>query len=331
MTSNEMSSNSTIANYDLAIIGSGIAGLAAARAATAKGLSVKIFDKGRRIGGRAATRRANGFTFTHGAQFLTARSDEFRNVCEAAVADGALTNWQIGSKAAFIGQPTMRDFALFLGQYLDISQSLKVTRIEATDGNLNFYTAGGVFASAKRAILTPPAPQTAALLSQIAPTLANIAKDVSYAPCWTAMLGFDEAPPLPMRSEPLQFDESPIALANYEARRPGSDRTNFALTIQASGEWSAKHLEDAGEKIGRTLLAELSSLLGVKMPTPTYAGCHLWRYAKVTKPATPNAKLTSECEMIAIAGDWVIGPRIEAAFLSGLRAFEYLINAAELD
>ena len=70
-----MSSNPPDVDYDLAIIGSGIAGLAAARVATAKGLSVKIFDKGRRIGGRAATRRANGFTFTHGAQFLTARAD----------------------------------------------------------------------------------------------------------------------------------------------------------------------------------------------------------------------------------------------------------------
>ena len=40
-----MSFNPPVVDYDLAIIGSGIAGLAAARAATAKGLSVKIFDK----------------------------------------------------------------------------------------------------------------------------------------------------------------------------------------------------------------------------------------------------------------------------------------------
>ena len=97
-----MSSNPPVVDYDLAIIGSGIAGLAAARAAKAKGLSVKIFDKGQRIGGRAGTRHANGFTFTHGAQFLTARAEEFRDVCAAAVVDGALTNWQIGCKAAFI-------------------------------------------------------------------------------------------------------------------------------------------------------------------------------------------------------------------------------------
>ena len=174
-----MSSNPPVVDYDLAIIGSGIAGLAAARAATAKGLSVKIFDKGRRIGGRAATRRANGFTFTHGAQFLTARADEFQDVCAAAVVDGALTNWQIGGKAAFIGQPTMRDFAMFLGRDLDISQSVEITSIEGAENHLNFHTAEGVVASANRAILTPPAPQTTALLHQIAPTLATIADGAS--------------------------------------------------------------------------------------------------------------------------------------------------------
>ena len=78
-------------------------------------------------------------------------------------------------------------------------------------------------------------------------------------------------------------------------------------------------------------MAELSSLVGVKMPVPIYEGGHRWRYAKVTKAATPNTKLTSECGRIAIAGDWVIGPRIEAAFQSGLRAFEQLSEAAELD
>jgi predicted NAD/FAD-dependent oxidoreductase len=325
-----MSPNPSVVEYDLVIVGSGIAGLAAARAATAQGLAVKIFDKGRRIGGRVATRRADGFTFTHGAQFLTARSDEFRDVCEAALAGGALTSWQIDNKAAFIGRPTMRDFAAFLGRDLAISQAVEITGIEAADNHLHFYSADGMVASSQRAIVTPPAPQTAALLRKLAPALARAADGAVYAPCWTAMFGFDEAPPLPATPEPLQFDDGAIALANCEANRPGSDSSNFALTIQASGEWSARHLEDAGEKTGRTLLTELSHLLGVKMPKPIHEGCHRWRYAKVTKPAATD-RLTSECRRIAIAGDWVIGPRIEAAFLSGLKAFAQLSEAADLE
>ena len=325
-----MSCYPTVVEYDLVIIGSGVAGLAAARAAKAQGLAVKIFDKGRRIGGRAGTRRADGFTFTHGAQFLTARSDVFLDICNAAVAGGALTNWRFDNKATFIGRPTMRDFAAFLGRDLVISQAVEITGIEAVNNHLYFFSADGIVASSQRAIVTPPAPQTAALLRQLAPALAHAADSAIYAPCWTAMFGFDEAPPLPTTLEPLQFDIGAIAIANCEANRPESDSSNFALTIQASGEWSALHLEDSKEEIGRKLLIELSHLLGVEMPNPIYQGCHRWRYAKVTKPAT-TAKLASECRRIAIAGDWVSGPRIEAAFLSGLEALKQLSEAAELE
>ena len=48
---------------DLVILGSGMAGLAAAQLAAANGLRAAVFDKGRRIGGRVSTRRADGFTF----------------------------------------------------------------------------------------------------------------------------------------------------------------------------------------------------------------------------------------------------------------------------
>ncbi len=318
-----MSPNTSIPHYDLVIIGAGIAGLAAARAATAKGLAVKIFDKGRRIGGRAATRRANGFTFTHGAQFLTARSAEFRKICELALKEGTLAEWRIKNKPVLIGRPTMRDFSVFLARDVDVSQSIEITNIELTDSHLLFVEASGPVAIGQRTIITPPAPQTAALLRQIAPALAHTADDAAYAPCWTAMFGFEESPPLPTAPEPIQFDDGPIALANCEANRPGSDGTNFGLTIQASAEWSALHLEDASKQIGRTLFNKLSNLLGIQLPPPVYESCHRWRYARVTRPATTDS-LISGCGRIAIAGDWTIGPRIEAAYLSGVRAFTQL-------
>ena len=141
------------------------------------------------------------------------------------------------------------------------------------------------------------------------------------------MYGFNKPPPLPATGEPLQFVGGPIALANCEANRPGSDSSNFALTIQASGEWSLKHLEDANEQTGQTLLGKLSGLLDVKMPTPIYMGCHRWLYAKVTKSFLPGNPITSDCGRVAIAGDWVIGPRIEAAFISGRQAFRQLSEA----
>ena len=80
---------------DLVILGSGMAGLAAAQLAADNGLRAAVFDKGRRIGGRVSTRRADGFTFNHGAQFLTARHPDFVSSCDEAVAAGALRPWPV--------------------------------------------------------------------------------------------------------------------------------------------------------------------------------------------------------------------------------------------
>ena len=53
----------------IAVIGSGIAGLACARRLSDAGYAPILFDKGRGIGGRLATRRTpDGRQFDHGAQ-----------------------------------------------------------------------------------------------------------------------------------------------------------------------------------------------------------------------------------------------------------------------
>ena len=121
---------------DLVILGSGMAGLAAAQLAGAKGLKAAVFDKGRRIGGRVSTRRADGFTFNHGAQFLTARHPGFVTTCDEAVAAGALHPWQVSGRDAFCGAPTMRDLPSFLGNGIAITQGVEITRIENQDGRL---------------------------------------------------------------------------------------------------------------------------------------------------------------------------------------------------
>jgi renalase len=58
------------ASEQLANIGAGVAGLASVRALGESGHHVAIFEKSRALGGRVATRRANGCTLDHGAQVV---------------------------------------------------------------------------------------------------------------------------------------------------------------------------------------------------------------------------------------------------------------------
>ena len=60
------------ANPDVAIVGAGVAGIAAARALKAAGKSVIVIEARDRIGGRAFTDTSLGFAFDHGAQWIEA-------------------------------------------------------------------------------------------------------------------------------------------------------------------------------------------------------------------------------------------------------------------
>ena len=69
----------------LAIIGAGMAGLAAARVLRQRrpDLAITIYEKSRGLGGRAATRRRDGFVFDHGAQYLKSPSPEVERLLTA--------------------------------------------------------------------------------------------------------------------------------------------------------------------------------------------------------------------------------------------------------
>ena len=317
---------------DLVILGSGMAGLAAARLAAEHGLRLAIVDKGRRLGGRVSTRRAEGYTFNHGAQFLTARQGDFMTVCDEAVSAGALVPWQVADRNAYCGAPTMRDFPGALGAGHDIRQGVEITTIERHDGLVALHDAGGGTLTARQAVITAPAPQAQRLLGTVAPTLSAVAATAAYAPCWTAMFGFD-ADVTPVGVPPIQNRTGPVGWALWEGNRPGPAAIKGgALTVQAAPDWSEDHLEEDAASVAKAILAAWRVASGLSMDAtlgaPVYEAAHRWRYARVTRPADAQSSCLSPDGRIAIAGDWLVGARVEDAFMSGRRAITSLMDAA---
>ena len=313
---------------DLVILGSGMAGLAAAQLAAANGLRAAVFDKGRRIGGRVSTRRADGFTFNHGAQFLTARHPDFVNSCEEAVAAGALRPWQVSGRDAFCGAPTMRDFPSFLGDGIEITQGVEISRIESHDGLVAFHDDAGLVATARQAVITAPAPQAQRLLADAAPELATTAASATYAPCWTAMFGFD-ADALPEHAAPIHEKSGPVGWGVWEAHRPGAAaQDGAALTVQAAPDWSEEHLEQDQAPVAEAMLAAWQVASGTALGRPRHMAAHRWRYARVITAADADAPRISASGRIALAGDWLAGARVEDAWLSGRMAIERLAAVA---
>lgn len=71
----------------IAIIGSGLAGLTAARTLMQAGHEVTVFEKSRGVGGRMSTRQTEFGSFDHGAQYFTVRDDRFRTLMQWALAE----------------------------------------------------------------------------------------------------------------------------------------------------------------------------------------------------------------------------------------------------
>lgn len=133
----------------LAIIGAGVAGLAAARALRQRRpeLAITIYEKSRGLGGRAATRRREGFAFDHGAQYAKAPTPELLRLLTAELPAGDLLDigrpvWVFdGAGAIAEGDPAqnadpkwtyrqgLNQLGKLLGADLDIRREVRVGRL----------------------------------------------------------------------------------------------------------------------------------------------------------------------------------------------------------
>ena len=81
---------------DVLIVGAGLCGLQAAGDLHQAKRRVLVLDKGRGVGGRAATRRWDGVPVDHGAQFFTVRTWAFWAQTARWLAHGVCRPWAEG-------------------------------------------------------------------------------------------------------------------------------------------------------------------------------------------------------------------------------------------
>lgn len=292
----------------VAILGGGMAGAAAARKLAEAGLTAQVFDKGRAVGGRMATRRHDGLQFDHGAQFMRAHGPAFA----AQLADwerrGVVAPWAGGGRR--VGMPDMKAPVRDLLAGLPVASAVTVTRIRRTGAVWQVETApDAVHGPFDAVAITFPAPQVIALLDGSGFALSGIAR-ASYAPCWSLMIATDAA----VAEALVEPRTDPIGLIAGDSSKPGRPGGN-RLTVHATAEWSRRHLEEPHDAIIAALLPAAEHYLGIALK-PTYAAAHRWRYAQVERSLGMPC-LYDPALRLGAGGDWCLGARIEAAYDSG--------------
>jgi renalase len=317
---------------DVIVIGAGWSGLTAASRLAAHGLSVVVLEKSRGPGGRSATRRDGEYSFDHGAQYFTARSDAFQRRVQIWERSGWVAEWRprlkvFGPRPEATGNsPDRRLVAVpgmngLLRRFADGLDCRYSTRVVAAhfDGHWQLELGDGARIESSALVVTAPPRQSAALLGIDHPLHGQLA-DLRMLPCWALMVGFD-------RSIDVDFDAAFVnqgglawlARNSCKPQRPGPE----CWVVHASAEWSARHLELEPGDVTASMLDGLRELEPAFEAAPRLAQAHRWRFALAESPLSAGCLFDGESRLV-VAGDWCSGSRIEGAWASGVAAARVL-------
>lgn len=279
-----------------------------------------LFDKGRGPGGRMSTRRmqtpAGQACFDHGAQYFTVRDARFADQVSRWLAEGVVAPWPAAGDGAYVGVPAMNSPIRDLAGRHSVRWATRVSGLDSRGDGWRLNTESGDVHEVDLAVLAVPAEQAAALLTDIAPDLAARAAAAVSEPCWTVMLAFSEpvavhADTWTDRGRPA---DSALGWAARNSAKPGRSGPE-SWVVQAGPDWSRRHLDSDPDQVAADLIAALSAELGVALPGPIGHAVHLWRYAR-SAPAGPGV-IVDRGRRLGLCGDWLIGPRVESAWVSG--------------
>lgn len=335
-----MSGNSMHSTTDVLVVGAGITGLMAAYTLQKAGLRVLVLDKGRGVGGRLATRRIGPGYADHGAQFFTVRSPEFRKLVKEWLAEERVFVWGHGWSDGSIvpgpkdghsphsdGHPRyamsggMTSIPKYLATHLNTDLEVHVSQIMPKDGGWEAVSRDGRKYYCRAVILTPPVPQSLALLAAGNTMLHRDDQSsltrLTYAPCLCGLFWVEGKVHLP---EPgaLQRPFHPISwIADNQRKGISPDAT--LITMHGNPIFSQAHFNTPEADVLDLFQASLKNHMAADAVV-LQAQLKKWRFSLPTALFPERTLVARDLPPLAFAGDAFKEPRVEGAVLSGLAA-----------
>ena len=326
------------------IVGSGLAGLALAQDLSRVGTPVRVLDKARGIGGRAAARRWQDRVVDHGAQFFTARGERLEALVFGWLAEGWLKVWTRGfgqfkqgeffetredSYARYAPAGGMNLVGKALSQNLNLRLETQIVRCERRVNSWLLEDSAGNTFEDEQVVFNLPAPQIVALLGEVCQTsphpvlhsLCHTLEPVRLSPTFTLMLALEKD--LQVDWKGAQSSGHPIGwLSRDHTKR--ADGAPPTLVIHANSEWSGENLDIDKAEVEREMLIHARELLGDSLEH-SFSQLHRWRYA------TPEVLYPDKCfwnaELgLGWCGDWCGTARVEGALESGWALAERILG-----
>ena len=312
------------------VVGAGISGLMAATVLQRAGAEVKVLEKGRGFGGRMATRRVNGACLDHGAQFMTVRTEAFGRWVSEWRERGVIREWfrrapwdsAPEGHQRYCGVNGMTDIGKALGKELDVDLSIRIESLSCSEEGWSARAATGERYDADILILTPPLPQSLALLRHSEVSLPSEEwagmERIEYEPSLAGLFILDGPSGLP---EPggLKMKDSIAVWIGDNTRKGISPKVN-AVTVHSSPEFARQYWDSADEERLPILQSAVEPHLVSGIVS---ASIHRWRY-NIPLQFWQEPFYWNDRARLGMAGDAFGGPRIEGAAVSGLALADFL-------
>lgn len=355
--------------WDVVVIGAGIAGLTAGQHLHQQGYRTLIVEKSRGLGGRLATRRVDQQPVDHGCRFITPFQQDNSGLMAQLLQEEVLIPWSVAGydlavtgdlhprvddATYYVAPRGMTAVAKFLAAELPVHRSCRVTRLQLTDKTWTVQWENALgqteTAAARSVVAAIPAPQILPLLSYSGSSLSmepllQILSGVQFEPVITVMAGYplEQAPVPPAGVAPASRASATgagwMVCGNDHAtlRWVGLDSSKRShphqavVVIHSTPRFAADFL-DQGEisAAGPPLLDAASSILGSGLAQPVWQQTHRWRYGFASHPYPEDYLSHGDIPGFIGCGDWCLGSNVEAAFCSGQKAaqavMQYLIS-----
>jgi len=285
----------------IVIVGAGVAGLACAREIGRREpeLELRILEKSRGVGGRAATRRIEGQAVDHGPAFYHGTDPGFLAALDEADPVSRLDGWP--RRVHGTGRPCqprafhagerrlayaggMTSFPKSLARGIDVRRGSTVTGLRPVAGATRVDCDDGSSVEARDLVLALPAPQSAALLDPVggaSPELAAMCyllRAAASVRCLTAIAGHALGGPVPDWDLSHPEDSTILQTISHDSAKREAPAWNV-FVLQGHPAWSLENWDRPAESWSAELLAETARLVGAWAGRPAWTATHRWRYA----------------------------------------------------
>jgi len=338
----------------IAIIGAGCSGLAAAHELLDAGYAVTIFEQNQEVGGRAATRERQGFTYDYGAQYIKRggpisvsmitkrfQLDDLIDIAKPVWifdSDGYIREGDPiqNAEPKWNYRSGINALAKCMAQSLDIRLQTRIDYLQqSTTGWRVFGNPGHYAGEFDRVLITIPASEAAELIknSQIQDIpqeeICSLLEKTKYNPLISVMLGYRPIPrELPYYALVNMDKAHAISWLAWEHEK-ASERVpegTGMLIAQMAPQYSHDNWHMTDSEIINDVTHRITALLDEPLDKLFFSDIYRWKYALPTEKADAE-QLNSLILPIGLAfcGDAFVGGRVHLALEHGVEIARQMI------